>query len=85
MAGQGRQDAGPRPALLASRGTTGRRLTALTAAEAFAGVSGVVAPPTWQYRIVYRVEQNGDVVVVWAVGSRNDGERYDMAAAWLKV
>lgn len=38
-----------------------------------------------QYRIVYRVEENGDVAVVWVVGSRTDGECYDMTAARLKV
>ena len=27
-----------------------------------------------QYRVVYRVEPDGEVVVVWVVGTRTDGE-----------
>lgn len=37
-----------------------------------------------QYRVVYRVETDGEVVVVWVVGTRTDGECYDMAMARLK-
>ncbi len=38
-----------------------------------------------QYRIVYQVESDGSVVVVWVVGSRVDSECYDLAVARLDV
>lgn len=34
-----------------------------------------------QYRIVYQVEQDGSVCVVWVIGSRVDEECYDLALA----
>lgn len=37
------------------------------------------------YRVVYRVEANGQVAVVWVVGPRADGEVYDMAMARLRT
>ncbi|WP_062381281.1 type II toxin-antitoxin system RelE family toxin [Demequina pelophila] len=38
-----------------------------------------------QYRIVYRVESDGSIVVVWVVGSRVDAECYDVAVARLEM
>lgn len=38
-----------------------------------------------QFRIVYRVENDGSVVVVWVVGSRTDDQCYDMAVSRLKL
>lgn len=37
------------------------------------------------FRIVYRVEANGDIVVVWVVGRRADQECYDLALSRLKL
>lgn len=37
------------------------------------------------YRIVYRVEDNGDVCVVWVIGRRADDEVYEIAMARLKM
>lgn len=37
------------------------------------------------YRIVYRIEANGEVVVVWVVGGRADQECYDLAVSRLKL
>lgn len=36
------------------------------------------------YRVVYRVERDGTVVVVWVVAKRADGECYDMAVSRLQ-
>jgi len=38
-----------------------------------------------EYRIVYRVEGAGEVVVVWVVGQRADRECYDLAISRLKL
>lgn len=38
-----------------------------------------------QYRIVYRVEQDESIVVVWVVGSRVDAECYNLAVARLEM
>jgi mRNA interferase RelE/StbE len=38
-----------------------------------------------QIRIVYRVEDNGDVAVVWVVASRVDSKCYDLAMARLAL
>ncbi|MGQ0464555.1 MAG: type II toxin-antitoxin system RelE family toxin [Sporichthyaceae bacterium] len=35
------------------------------------------------HRIVYRVEPNGDVCVVWVIAGRTDGECYDIAVRRL--
>lgn len=35
------------------------------------------------YRIVYRVEPDGSVVVVWVIGNRSDDEVYGLAVARL--
>lgn len=32
-----------------------------------------------QYRVVYRVEEDGSVCVVWVIGSRVDAECYELA------
>jgi mRNA interferase RelE/StbE len=37
------------------------------------------------YRIVYRIESDGTVVVVWVIGKRADGECYDMAVARVRL
>jgi mRNA interferase RelE/StbE len=37
------------------------------------------------YRIVYRIESNGDVCVVWVIGRRADDEVYEIAMARLKM
>lgn len=37
-----------------------------------------------KYRIVYRVEADGVIIVVWVVGSRVDSECYDLAVARLE-
>lgn len=37
------------------------------------------------YRIVYRVEADGTVVVVWVVGKRADNYCYDLAMSRLKT
>ena len=37
------------------------------------------------YRIVYRVEPDGTVCVVWVIGRRSDNEVYQMALARLKM
>jgi mRNA interferase RelE/StbE len=37
------------------------------------------------YRIVYRVEADGSVCVVWVIGKRVDQECYDLAVARLKL
>ncbi|MDN4474340.1 type II toxin-antitoxin system RelE/ParE family toxin [Demequina sp. SYSU T00192] len=38
-----------------------------------------------QYRIVFRVEADNSIVVVWVVGSRVDAECYDLAVARLEM
>src|SRR5674476_1430473 len=38
-----------------------------------------------QYRIVYRVEDDGTICVVWVIGSRVDEECYRIAAARLEL
>lgn len=38
-----------------------------------------------QYRIVYRVDQDESIVVVWVVGSRVDAECYNLAVARLEM
>jgi mRNA interferase RelE/StbE len=37
------------------------------------------------YRIVYQVEPNGDVVVVWVIGRRADAEVYQLAVSRLRM
>lgn len=37
------------------------------------------------YRIIYRVEPDGSVVVVWVIGRRADGEAYELAMARLRM
>lgn len=37
------------------------------------------------YRIVYRIESDGAVVVVWVIGRRADDEVYELAMARLKM
>jgi mRNA interferase RelE/StbE len=37
------------------------------------------------YRIIYRVEADGTVVVVWVIGRRADGEAYELAMARLRT
>lgn len=37
------------------------------------------------YRIIYRVEADGQVVVIWVVGARVDRECYEIAASRLKL
>lgn len=37
------------------------------------------------YRIVYRVERDGTVVVVWVVAKRADGECYELAVSRLRL
>jgi mRNA interferase RelE/StbE len=37
------------------------------------------------YRIVYRVEANNTVVVVWVIGKRADQEAYELAMARLRM
>jgi mRNA interferase RelE/StbE len=37
------------------------------------------------YRVVYRVEPGGAVVVVWVVGRRADSECYEMALSRLRL
>lgn len=37
------------------------------------------------YRVVYRIERDGSVVVVWVVAKRADRECYDMAISRLQV
>ena len=37
------------------------------------------------YRIVYRVEPDGTVCVVWVIGRRSDNEVYQMALVRLKM
>lgn len=38
-----------------------------------------------QYRIVYRIDADGSVCVVWVVGSRVDAECYEMARSRLQL
>lgn len=38
-----------------------------------------------QYRIIYRVESNGDVCVVHVIGARADNEVYEIAVARLET
>jgi mRNA interferase RelE/StbE len=38
-----------------------------------------------QFRVIYRVEMDGTVVVVWVVGARTDDECYQMAVSRLKL
>jgi len=37
------------------------------------------------YRIVFRVEPDGNVVVVWVIGKRADRECYDLAVSRLRT
>lgn len=37
------------------------------------------------YRIVYRVEADGTIVVVWVIGRRSDDEVYDLAMSRLRM
>jgi mRNA interferase RelE/StbE len=37
------------------------------------------------YRIVYRVESNNTVVVVWVIGARADNEVYELAMTRLRL
>jgi mRNA interferase RelE/StbE len=37
------------------------------------------------YRIIYRVEVDGSVVVVWVIGRRPDGEAYELALTRLRL
>lgn len=37
------------------------------------------------YRIVYRIEPDGTVVVVWVIGARADGEVYELALSRLRM
>lgn len=37
------------------------------------------------YRVIYNVEADGTVCVVWVIGKRSDDEVYDLALARLKV
>jgi mRNA interferase RelE/StbE len=37
------------------------------------------------YRIVYRVEDDGTVVVVWVIGRRADDEAYELAMSRLRL
>lgn len=37
------------------------------------------------YRIIYRVEDDGSICVIWVVGRRVDQECYDLAASRLKL
>lgn len=37
------------------------------------------------YRVVYRVEQDGSVCVIWVIGKRADEEVYRLAVARLKM
>lgn len=38
-----------------------------------------------QIRIIYRVEGDGTICVVWVIGQRVDGECYDLAVARLQL
>jgi mRNA interferase RelE/StbE len=38
-----------------------------------------------QYRVIYRVEEDGSVCVVWVIGSRVDEECYQLAIARLAL
>lgn len=38
-----------------------------------------------QYRIIYRVEADDTVVVVWVIGRRADGEAYELAMSRLRL
>jgi len=38
-----------------------------------------------EFRIVYKIESDGEVVVVWVVGARADAECYDLAVSRLKL
>lgn len=37
------------------------------------------------HRIVYRIEADGTVVVVWVIGKRADGEAYELAMSGLRL
>lgn len=37
------------------------------------------------HRIVYRIEADGTVVVVWVIGKRADGEAYELAMSRLRL
>lgn len=37
------------------------------------------------YRVIYRVETGGEIVIVWVVGARADRECYETAAARVKL
>lgn len=37
------------------------------------------------YRVVYRVEQDGTLVVVWVIGRRADNECYELALSRLRL
>jgi mRNA interferase RelE/StbE len=37
------------------------------------------------YRVIYRIEQDGTIVVVWVVGRRADQECYELAMSRLRL
>lgn len=37
------------------------------------------------YRVVYRIERDGTVVVVWVIGRRTDNECYEIALSRLRL
>jgi mRNA interferase RelE/StbE len=37
------------------------------------------------YRIIYRIQPDGEIVVVWVIGRRADQECYEMALARLRL
>ncbi len=37
------------------------------------------------YRIIYRVDPDGTVVIVWVIGNRADGEAYELAMSRLRL
>ena len=38
-----------------------------------------------EYRVVYRVEEDGTVVVIWVIAKRSDDECYELALARLRL
>jgi len=38
-----------------------------------------------RYRIIYRIEHDGTIVVVWVIGARVDDECYQLAVARLRL
>lgn len=37
------------------------------------------------YRIIYRIDPDGSVVVVWVIGKRADGEAYELAMSRIRL